>query len=1747
MSLSSKVNYSLEALSGITVGNINITGSIFQNNNPYIASQWTSTTGNTITYTSGNVNISNLSTTNISASTLLAPNGITVGNINFTGILYQNGSPYIGSQWTSTSGNLITYTSGNVVVSNTISAGNVVSTGITTSTLLAGTNVTTASLQALNASIGNLSMGNLQISGNVTIGGNVLIAGTLVSVNITSVNLIESNITTASIVGADASFGNLQVTNWTTENFLFTNSTLTNTVLTNFTANNIITNSVNYGMSSTFSGSFLAANNVISAAPVTGLVFNSSNVTFFTATLTATLLTSTPSTLFATFTLRGTFNGTWGIISSYLGDNTGITFDIDSSTGQLTYTSTDTTDWTSNTFRYRVDQFSASGTYSSVLGSTISNYILDTVQISNTSDAISGINVGGLEVIGGATIRKALLTGNNTNIVTSTGNVGFNTTAPNTAYNVDINGSLRGLRVDIGGAQPVYNNNTLGRLFITGTSNSVVDGPNILITTSQDSFPTYNLLTYGHDSAWTMYDMYFDGTSFRNSSSATAFMMVKENSTLKWNYNTSGFSAGAAAPVSTSICIGSGGNVGLGGQVIPAYTLDISGSSRITGGLTVGNINFTGSLSQNGAPYIGSQWTGTTGTLYYGTAGSSLVGINTTAPQFTLDVSGGARITTGVTAGASTFTSVSAGNSQFTGLSAGNINFTGNLFQNGSPYIGSQWLGTSGNISFGTAGSSLVGINTTAPMFTLDVSGGARITTGITAGASTFTGLSSANIYASLGTITSLVATASTITNLNVPGTLTVVNITSTNLLETNITSSSILVNNNLNIAGIASFYAGSFSANNNVTSSTSVTGLLFPTSTIRSFVATLTINLNKAGGNLNSMVTIEGIQRDSGWVIFDSTLGESSGLVFTIDSTGQILYTSLNYAGWVSTTIRFEGRSYSISGTYTPPTLATSGNITLPGQLAVRDASDVVSTSSGALTVSGGVGISKSLLVGGNVNVGGLSNTFTGSFAAANNVSGTTDVTGFIVPTATFSSFTASVNVRQLTTTSTFNSQYLFEATQSTGGWLLNDTSFGDNVGLTFTITSAGQIQYTSTNVATWQSTTINFAVTAISISSGFTAVLPTSGNVTISGNLQIDNTTDSSSTSSASLVLAGGMGINKSLLLGGNFNIGGVSTQFAGTFTAANGASASNVTGLLFPNATIRSFTCTISVRVVSSINYNTQHTIEGVQTATGGWQINDYQLGDASGITFNINSSGQITYTSPTFTSWTSTTMHYNATVYNISSTYTPIPMPTGGNMSIAGPVVIQSTAVSSSASSGALTVSGGVGIQSNLIVANSFFVTSSGNVGIGASSPNYTLDINGSFDVSNTNGYMIFGTSGNVAIGTTTLSERLNIGTLSTASNFGASLVLDSSTGANGRRFYLGSTLSGNAVGAGSFNIYDLTANASRFVISSTGNVGIGTNTPTFTLDVSGTFDVSNANGLMLFASSGNVGIGTTSPIATLDFGAGSTSKRIGLAVQTSNFWGFGAANSAIEYQVPANSEHRFYTGSTTTALGTERMRISTSGNVGIGTASPQASLHVAGFTPTVPTGTGVFMGIDTLANSQIQLNSTSASHIDFSTSGTDWLSRIIYYNTSGSLSGSLNFHVASSTSIGMSLTSAGTLLISGDIGAFASISDRSLKTNVTDISPQTALDTVKTLRPVTFNWKDDIFNAARRGEFDSGFIAQEVEEVIPHAVGQYTTVDHQNTYKNMRHERIIPYLVGSIQKLEETITQLKGRIEYLESK
>jgi len=77
--------------------------------------------------------------------------------------------------------------------------------------------------------------------------------------------------------------------------------------------------------------------------------------------------------------------------------------------------------------------------------------------------------------------------------------------------------------------------------------------------------------------------------------------------------------------------------------------------------------------------------------------------------------------------------------------------------------------------------------------------------------------------------------------------------------------------------------------------------------------------------------------------------------------------------------------------------------------------------------------------------------------------------------------------------------------------------------------------------------------------------------------------------------------------------------------------------------------------------------------------------------------------------------------------------------------------------------------------------------------------------------------------------------------------------------------------------------------------------------------------------------------------------------------------------------------------------------------------------------------------------------------------------------------------------------------------------------------------------VEFKWRDDLFQEDERGKLDVGFLAQEVEEVVPLAVGEYEHLNAGKTYKNLKHERLIPYLVGAVQELCKKLEERDGQI------
>jgi hypothetical protein len=114
----------------------------------------------------------------------------------------------------------------------------------------------------------------------------------------------------------------------------------------------------------------------------------------------------------------------------------------------------------------------------------------------------------------------------------------------------------------------------------------------------------------------------------------------------------------------------------------------------------------------------------------------------------------------------------------------------------------------------------------------------------------------------------------------------------------------------NLKSAGDIS--EGSFSLANNEPLATSITGFAFDNGIVRSFEAQVSIKID-ATSDLFEEIKMSGIQKGSSWEISLQSTGDESGVQFSITNAGQIQYTSPNYSGFVSGTIKFRALTTSV------------------------------------------------------------------------------------------------------------------------------------------------------------------------------------------------------------------------------------------------------------------------------------------------------------------------------------------------------------------------------------------------------------------------------------------------------------------------------------------------------------------------------------------------------------------------------------------------------------------------------------------------------------------------------------------------------------------------------------------------------------------------------------------------------------------------------------------------------------------
>lgn len=111
-------------------------------------------------------------------------------------------------------------------------------------------------------------------------------------------------------------------------------------------------------------------------------------------------------------------------------------------------------------------------------------------------------------------------------------------------------------------------------------------------------------------------------------------------------------------------------------------------------------------------------------------------------------------------------------------------------------------------------------------------------------------------------------------------------------------------------LSGIATSSAGdinetSFAMANNQTIAANVTGLAFAAGTVRSFSALVSVAID-ATADLFEQFHLQGINRGTAFSMSVDSVGDASGVTFSITSAGQVQYTSGNAAGFVSGAIKF-------------------------------------------------------------------------------------------------------------------------------------------------------------------------------------------------------------------------------------------------------------------------------------------------------------------------------------------------------------------------------------------------------------------------------------------------------------------------------------------------------------------------------------------------------------------------------------------------------------------------------------------------------------------------------------------------------------------------------------------------------------------------------------------------------------------------------------------------------------------------
>jgi hypothetical protein len=293
-------------------------------------------------------------------------------------------------------------------------------------------------------------------------------------------------------------------------------------------------------------------------------------------------------------------------------------------------------------------------------------------------------------------------------------------------------------------------------------------------------------------------------------------------------------------------------------------------------------------------------------------------------------------------------------------------------------------------------------------------------------------------------------------------------------------------------------------------------------------------------------------------------------------------------------------------------------------------------------------------------------------------------------------------------------------------------------------------------------------------------------------------------------------------------------------------------------------------------------------------------------------------------------------------------------------------------------------------------------------------------------------------------------------------------------------------------------------------------GIGTTSPLNKLEVVTTSADPATSGS---SANGNLRLGPSTGVHVLDFGMSSTSTYAWLQARSKSAYG-------TTYNIAINPN---------------------GGNVGIGTTSASSTLTVG--------NAGGTIGGEILLNPTSTQNEGGQIVFKKSLTGStlDWT--IDQYGTTSSNArfrifngGSENNGIAilENGYVGMGIANPTVKLqVNGDIiaNSIGGSSDFRFKINIRPVT--NALDKIKALRGVYFNWNQNDFPDRQFGSnVELGFIAQEVEKIIPEIVTKDKTNEE---YRSVKYDKLVALLVEAIKEQQKQIDSLTIKVNNLNQK